>query len=259
MSPAFGWRPDLPKLSGEAPDHDASELLSGAAIPFAATNRNLIVDVLDQKDLGSCVANAILQAVRAAHVRHGVMQPRLGSRLFGYWASRAFHNATGVDDGTYLRTFFQAVNKFGFCPEAYWPYDVARFATMPPSAAFRAAFDQHSPTVYKRITVAGAARIAQIKGALAAGYLVTFGTLVSDSFARNEIGTAPLTPPAGSDPIAGGHALCAVGYQADTFDVVNSWSADWGDRGFCRFSADYLAWSQTTDLWLVQEAPAYSE
>jgi C1A family cysteine protease len=256
---AFGWLKDPPKGPGETPDHDAGPLLAAAGPPPpAASNRRLIVDVLYQDQLGSCVANAILQAVRASHVAQGVVAPRLGSRLFGYWCSRAYHHATGVDGGTYLRLFFNALNKFGFCPEAAWPYDIHRFADMPPAAAFRAAFDQHSPTVYKSIVNGGSQRIDPIKRAIAAGYLVCFGTLVSESFVGDPLPSAPVDPPVGQ-PIAGGHAMCIVGYDGDTFDVVNSWGPYWGEVGYCRLSADYLAWGQTQDLWLVEKAPEYSE
>lgn len=257
--PGLGWIPDKPKRPGEPPDHDAGPLLAAAAPPPpAASNRRFIVDVLDQGQLGSCVANAVMQAVRASHVKQGVPGPRLGSRLYGYWCSRAFEHQTATDGGTYLRDFFRGLNKFGFCPEAAWPYDVERFADMPPAAAFRAAFDQRSPTVYKSIVNAGNQRLDPIKRAVAAGYLVAFGTLVSEAFVREALPRAPLPPPEGQ-PIAGGHAMCVVGYDGDTFEVVNSWGPRWGDGGFCRFSADYMAWGQTQDLWIVSQAPEYSE
>lgn len=260
---ALGWLPDRPKAPGEPPDHDAGPLLAATPIPPAASNRRLVVNVLDQGRLGSCVANAILQAVRAAQIREAGglgPVPRLGSRLYGYWCSRAFDHMTRIDGGTYLRSFFMALNKFGSCPEPIWPYDVSRFADMPPAAAFRAAFDQRSPTVYKRITDGTVKGVRdEIKRAVAAGYLVTFGTQVSEAFARNDLGTAPLEPPAKGEPIAGGHALCVVGYDGDAFEIVNSWGVDWGDGGFCRFSGNYMAWGQTNDLWIVAEAPRYSE
>ncbi len=258
MAPMLGWLPDRPKAPGEAPDHDALPLLAAAPVPPAASNRRLIVDVLDQGQLGSCVANAIMQAVRASHVAQGVMAPRLGSRLYSYWWSRAYEHTTKNDAGTYLRDFFRGLNKGGFCPESKWPYDVKRFAEMPPSAAFRAAFDQHSPTVYKVINTGSYQRLPVIKAAVAAGYLVCFGTLVSEAFVNDPLPAAPLPPPEGQ-AIVGGHALCVVGYDGDVFEVLNSWGAGWGEGGYCRFSGDYMAWGQTQDLWLVAKAPEYSE
>jgi C1A family cysteine protease len=258
MAPMLGWLPDRPKAPGEPPDHDALPLLAAVAVPPAFSNRRLVADVLNQGQLGSCVANAVMQAVRASHVKQGVMAAQLGSRLYGYWCSRAFEHATARDGGTYLRDFFRGLNKFGFCPESKWPYDVSRFADMPPAAAFRAAFDQHSPTSYKAITTGSYQRLPVIKAAVAAGYLVCFGTLVSEAFVREPLPSAPLPPPEGL-PIAGGHAMCVVGYDGDTFDVVNSWGPYWGEVGYCRFSGDYMAWGQTQDLWIVATAPEYSE
>ena len=39
----------------------------------------------------------------------------------------------------------------------------------------------------------------------------------------------------------GGHAICLVGFTADTFIVRNSWGADWGDDGFAYASEQYAA------------------
>jgi C1A family cysteine protease len=254
----LGYKPDPPKAIGQKPDHDAAPTLGTAPPPPAASNVELVVEVLDQGQAGSCVAHAIPQAVRMAHVRAGIASPRLMSRNMGYWLSRSLDGTQNEDDGTYLRSFFTVLKAYGFCPESVWPYDLAQLYTIPPAAAFRAAYDQNNPTVYQRIMTAGAARIDDIKRAIAAGYGVCFGTDVSEAFCQNQLGDGPIPPPTTS-PIAGGHALCAVAYDGDTFRIVNSWSPDWGDRGYCTFSADYMAWDRTNDLWIVAQAPNYSE
>lgn len=260
MPPLLGWRPDPPKLAAERPDHDAAPLLGTAPPPARASSLELIVSILDQ-GASDCVVHSGFQNIRGSQVRQGALSPELGSRRFGYWASRAFHHATGEDDGTFLRTFFQAQNKFGFCRESAYPYDVGHINDMPSSAAWRAAADQRDvggPVAYRRIQSAGRARVDDIKRAIAAGYLVSFGTLVSTAFARNDLGTAPLQPPVGQE-IAGGHALLAGAYEDDIFTIVNSWSEDWGGRGMCRFDAAYLEWAETNDFWFVSDAPDYSE
>jgi C1A family cysteine protease len=254
--PGFGWRPDPPKLPGQTPDHSAVPHLAATAIPHSASVRQYS-RVLDQGDLGSCVANAGFQAVLVSHGRQGVANPELGSRLMGWYLAKATHGEADKDTGTFLRAFFDMLNKFGFCPESKWPYDVARFAEMPPAAAFRAAFDQHSPTVYQRINSAGPARGDDIKRAIAAGYAVAFGTLVAnDIFDLNSY--SPVPAPIGK-PIAGGHALCVVGYEGDAFEIINSWGKDFCNEVYCWFSLQYMEWEETTDLWIVQQAPRYSE
>lgn len=233
-------------------------MLASTPTPRAVDRRDLVVNVLDQGSASSCVANANMQAIRMSHKRMGVANPQLGSRLLNYWFSRAAEHATSIDGGTYQRDFLDSLNRFGFCPESKWPYDVSRVNDMPSSAAIRAAYDQHAPTDYRRITVGSYGVVTAVKRALAAGYPVTFGTLVSTAFASDQLGTGPLKPPIG-EPIAGGHALCIVGYDGDTFDVVNSWGDGWGAGGYCTFSADYLAWSGSGDFWIVAQPPRYSE
>jgi hypothetical protein len=257
MARALGYLRDPPRPPGAKPDHDAAPTLGTAPPPPAASNRHLVVEVLDQGAASSCVAHAIPQAIRMAHVKAGVPDPQLMSRLYGYYASRAEHGDQETDGGTYLRTFFQALNQFGFCPEGYWPYDLASINIEPPGSAFWAGFDQRSPTVYQRISSAGAARIDDIKRAIAGGFGVCFGTDVSEAFCAGELGEGPIPPPEGL-PIAGGHALVLDGYDGDAFSVVNSWGTGWGDGGRCTFSADYLAWPNTNDLWIVAKAPKYS-
>lgn len=253
--PKLGYRPD----AHDARDFDAEEKLGAAVPPPSADLRPLVLGILDQGGLNACVAHAILQAVRMSQARQGAAVPVLGSRMFGYYLSRAYHHEAASDSGTFLRTFFAALNKFGFCPEAAFPYDdgAEAFKKMPPAEAFRQALDQASPTVYRRITTTGAARVNDIKRALAAGFPVCFGTDVSAAFVANQQGSGPIMPPTG-EPIAGGHALVTCGYRGDDFDVPNSWGTSWGQEGYCTLGADYLAWDETRDIWLVEAAPLYS-
>jgi C1A family cysteine protease len=257
--PKLGWLPDPPKAAHERADFEADFILRAMPPPPAAANiRHLVTSVLDQGNIGSCVANAILQAVRCSHVKQGIANPQLGSRLFGYYLSRAYHHQTNEDSGTFLRLFFSALAKFGFCPESVWSYsdDGEKFREMPPMAAFRAAFDQANPTTYRRIAASGADRLDQIKRAIASGYGVCFGTDVDGAFTSNQL-SEPIKPPSGN--IAGGHAMMVGGYDGDVFEICNSWGTGWGDGGWCRFSDEYMAWDKTRDLWIVEYAPRYSD
>lgn len=263
MTRALGWRPDPPKVEGETPDRNARERLRAAPVPAYASNRSLIVEVLDQGALGSCVANAALQAVRASHRRQGVSAPPLGSRLALYYLSRAQMGETEIDGGTYLRLAFQSLNTFGFCPEDVWPYSDTgdRWKTAPSKDAYRLAYDQRAkvgrPVAYYRIYEDGFERVFAVKRALAAGYVVCFGTDVSDAFCAGDLGSGPISAPIGQS-IAGGHAMCIVGYDGDTFTICNSWGPGFGDGGYCRFRADYIAWSKSRDFWFVEAAPPFA-
>jgi C1A family cysteine protease len=258
----FGWIPDSEEKKGK--DWKAEPLLVKVSTrPPSVNLRHLILSILDQSNLGSCVTNAGAQAIRGALVAAGVAAPELLSRLFAYYYARALSPGnTQVDSGTQIRCFFDVIRKIGFCPEAAWPYDTSRFAKMPAASAARAAFDQKTSFGYYSIASTGVKRIEDICTALAGGHLVVFGTLVGDAFAGYTAGAPALIPPSGK--ILGGHALVVDGYKPgpsyDTldFDIVNSWGPEWGVGGCCVMSDAYLAWGETRDLWIVEQAPPFS-
>lgn len=257
---ALGYKKDPPKAPGEKADFDASSRFKAAAIPVRASNRNLITSVLDQGGLSSCVAHAVTQAVRASHVKQGVDQPALASRLMLYYLARAQLGETDADDGTFIRLAFQSLNKFGFCPETLWPYtdQGEAWKTKPGLDAFRAAYDQRSstsvPTAYYRIYDTGGARVAAVKQAIAAGHLVAFGCDVSDTFCAGDFGAEPFDPTVGT--IVGGHAEAAHSYDETGVDVVNSWGPSWHGTGHWKATWDSVqAWD---DVWIVEAAPYFS-
>jgi hypothetical protein len=221
----FLWQPDPFK----AKDFDASTLLQAVkAVPSKYSLRRLILNILNQESLGSCVANAIAQAVRAAHVQMGVPIPLLLSRLFSYYFARATHGDTQLDKGTWLRACFDAIRILGFCPEAFWPYDITKFNQFPSALAARAAADQATAVGYYRITSTGDQRIRDIQAAIAANHCVVFGTQVSNKFAEFGEGSAPLDTPTSSETILGGHALTLAEYETlpsgtVVFHGPNSW------------------------------------
>lgn len=254
----LGHRPDPTKRPDEKPDRDARGILRAAPVPLKSDNLHL-TKVIDQGAKGSCVANTIAQTVRASHVHQGAKDPEFLSRLFSYFVSRLYHHETGVDSGTYLRYCFAGLNKFGYCPESSWTYDDGpdKFKKMPSGAAFHDAYDQISPTDYQRIFTTGKERLDDIKRALGQGFLVAFGTPVSNDFCSNVGTDVPIAPPVNLS-IAGGHAMCVVDHDGDVFRIINSWSTDWGQAGYCHFKADYLSWSQTDDVWICRAAPKFT-
>jgi len=256
---SLGWLPDPD--TGVAQDYSASQLLKASVVPKNVDNRDL-VRVLAQGKLGSCTANAALQAVRASHIIAGAPDDvEFGSRLFAYFWARAITHQTGEDSGTWLRAIFEILNKFGFPPESAWPYDDGpdAFKKMPGMRAMRAAYDQSKPTEYRKIYETGDDRIRVIKRALANRQLVCFGTDVTEDFCDNRgIAGEVVHRPSDGAEMAGGHAMTIVGYEGNEFDIVNSWGEDWGSGGFFRAADDYLTWDQSRDFWVVKSAPRFS-
>ena len=94
----------------------------------------------------------------------------------------------------------------------------------------------------------GGGRVTSIKRALQAGHAVVFGADVDQAFLAYS-GEGIIGPPGGA--IAGGHAMCIVGYDHESFTIVNSWTESWGDGGFARLSAEYVGSDYATDFWIV--------
>lgn len=282
----LGSRPDPP----DARDHDALKVIRSATPP-PRVGRSAFTKTLDQGALGSCTANAGAQIIRAEEVAQLVdrgmsleeaqVAAEFLARLFAYFLQRAVTHETKIDAGSYMRLFFQVCNTFGFPPESVWTYsdvtDPARdpkFAKMPSSEAYRRAFDQRldaekvGTTVvkYSRVPGTGNERVLNVKRALADGAtaehgarrLIAFGTEVSNAFCSDMSanGGKPIDPPVGD--IAGGHAMVMGGYDENGVDILNSWSEEFGDAGWCMFSWDYIASDMTRDLWIAERAPLIS-
>lgn len=267
----LGWLPDPLKRPGETLDLDAEELLASRPSqqpPAEASLADLTGnDVLDQGNLGSCVANAGFQAIRIWHRGNGQPKAPLGSRLFGYWWARAYHGATTRDDGTYIRLFFQAIAKFGFCPEHVWDYTphdkirgVVKWQKQPPLVALERGLAQKAKTgtlSYRRIYADGAARVEAVMRAVATGHPVVFGTDLPADFGDRDTFDRP--PPGAR--IQGGHAMVIDGYRrrGAEFDVLNSWGSSWGRRGRIWMTAEALTWTATRDLWIVEHPPVFED
>ncbi|NUO50676.1 MAG: C1 family peptidase [Polyangiaceae bacterium] len=257
MTRGLGYLPDRGKLPAEAPDL-TFRVGPTVEVPESVDLSPLVLSVLDQGHLGACVPSAGMQAIRMAQKRQGDAKPELGSVLFGYYAARSVDHTTGLDAGTQPRSFFRAINKVGFPPETLWPYSdrggpEAPYRKMPSASAFRAAFDQHSPTVYRRISDVGGARILSLMRALADGFPIVFGLLVDSVFMDGEFDAR--VPFYGMNPrkMVGGHAMVLVGYKGAAFRVVNSWGSGWGDSGFCWLDAEVMMAAR--DIWAVERAP----
>lgn len=212
-----------------------------AAIPAAASLRDHVVEVLNQGDTSSCVANSWAQALRIADMVAGVKEPPLPSRQYLYYNARAYDGGPIADQGTQLRSCAQGVIKFGRPPESAWPFVESYINERPPWEAYREGYDFKGPAGYYRV-----ATIAELKQALAASKPVVGGASVGQSIMEY---TGGIYDPPADEPSIGGHALTFVGYTPDYIEIVGSWGASYGEQGFMRVS---YAWAATfSDLWAV--------
>lgn len=228
--------------------------------PAQVDYTHAIQGVLDQGQIGSCVANAGFGAVRLKHALDGISAPLLGNRLHGYWGARGYDDNIDWDAGSRIRNFFRFINAAGFMPEEQTEhgYDVLTFKERPSLAEMRRMFDQKDKgdVRYYRIDEVGRGRKEQIMLALSNGAPVVFGTEINQQFIEHRGGGLIRDF---SGPSVGGHAMYAAGYTQDALITVNSWGEHWGNGGMCAISWEYILWEHTRDIWAVSQAPYYSD
>jgi len=184
------------------------------SLPSAVDLREWCSAVEDQRNLGSCTANAGVGVIEY-YERKSFGRHIDASRLFLYKVTRNLMKQKG-DTGAYLRKTMAAMVLFGVPPEEYWPYtdDEQKFDNEPP--AFCYAFAQSYKTLqYYRHDSPGilpGAVLERVKTHLAAGHPSMFGFTVYSSIERaDKRGAIPFPGP--SERILGGHAVAAVGYD----------------------------------------------
>ena len=127
----YGWIHENPDVRDYFPNHTSIAPLlkkinlkpSGSKVmkvPAAADLRSWCSKIEDQKNLGSCTANAGVGMVEY-YVNRVYGKNIDVSRLFLYKTTRNLLGWTG-DTGATLRSTMGAMVLFGIPPEKYWPY-----------------------------------------------------------------------------------------------------------------------------------------
>jgi C1A family cysteine protease len=149
-----------------------------------------------------------------------------------------------------IRDGVKSVGTQGNCPEAHWPYDIAKFRDKPPAKCYTEAV-KHKAVLYKRLLH----DLNQLKGCLASGYPFVFGFTVYESFESQQVAQTGQVPmPTSHEKVLGGHAVLAVGYDdaQQRFIVRNSWGTHWGMQGYFTMPYLYLLNSHLSDdFWTI--------
>jgi C1A family cysteine protease len=107
--------------------------------------------IVDQGELGSCTANAIVSGLREyLELKEGKELTPL-SRLFLYWHERDVEGTVNEDSGAYIRDGMKALTDIGVAPETDFPYDVSKFTLKPSDQAEKDAAN-FKITSYHRVT-----------------------------------------------------------------------------------------------------------
>jgi C1A family cysteine protease len=268
----MGWLRDLPDFRDYTVDHEVIKpmldeigIKPDQPVNGSADLRKWCSPVEDQKQLGSCTANAGVGMVEF-YERKAFNNYIDASRLFLYKTTRNLMKTTG-DSGAYLRTTMKALTLFGVPPEEYWPYtDKKPDFDVEPSAFCYSFGENYKSIKYLRLDPPGTAAtdlLKRIKSNLDAGIPSMFGFTVYNSIWQAVGGKIPY--PCSGEKVAGGHAIMAVGYD-DNVNITNpgcksttqgallirnSWGASWGDKGYGWLPYEYVLKGLATDFWTL--------
>ena len=183
-------------------------LKASASLPTSVDLRQWCSPIEDQRNLGSCTANAGVGTVEYFE-RRAFGAHLDASRLFLYKVTRDLLGWTG-DTGAYLRTTMGALALFGAPPERYWPYTDAAPAFDKEPSAFCYAFAQNYQAIsFYRLDPPGTAPanlLSTIKTWLAAGLPSMFGFTVYSSYAQ--AGSTGKIPPPSQRRTGGRRTRC---------------------------------------------------
>lgn len=207
----------------------------------------------DQGQLGSCGPHTAFKSIQydQLHEQLPVAPP---SRLFIYYTTRSLMGTVNQDSGVDNRTMLKALNKYGFCPEALWPYTIQRFTQKPTQEAYTEA-SKSQITSYAVVQQS----LDQMKGCLASGFPFIFGFSVYDSLLSSIVEKTGLIPmPRPGEDLRGGHDVNIVGFDdaRQLFKLENSWGKEWGQEGFGWIPYAYAVNPRlASDFWVINAVP----
>lgn len=243
MTARLGWvrDPDDPRDRGIGHPEFAHRL-GASAPPVAASAFDDRVKVRDQEMTSSCVGHAVASALRLGYLRGNGTDCNELSPLFVYYNARKMDGGVLTDNGTTIRSAIKGAQQFGAAPEFACSFSPERINAMPYWSAYRTAHALRGVRGYYRISRGD---VDGVRRAIAARCPVVAGWEVSHELMRYRSGVLPAL----RGPFIGGHAMTVVQYDGDTFTLLNSWGAAWGELGFARVDSSFIA--NGVDLWAI--------
>jgi C1A family cysteine protease len=234
------------KDPGDLRDIPMGLVLPAVPVPLRIDYTARMSPVRDQGDEGTCVAFASVVGVKEYEDRREYRKIIELSPRYLYSLCKEFDGAP-EEEGTYPRVAMKILFKYGVCPEIFWPYKPHQTNDHKPGADLKA-------RIYRIKAYARLNSLLEMKRSLLVNGPFLAGVKVFDSWFNPGVARTGLVPmPKKGEDLAGGHAICFVGYddRKKIFKFKNSWSKEWADRGYGYLKYEYLsrycqdAWSAT--------------
>lgn len=209
-----------------------------------------MTSVRDQGNEGTCVAFACVVGVKEYQDTKEFKKFIELSPRYLYNLCKKYDGTPG-QEGTFPRIAMKVLFKYGVCTERCWPYK-------PHQRNYPCSTADNEAKTYRIKAYARLNTVLEMKRSLVVNGPYAAGVEVYSSWFTNKVSKTGLIPmPKSQDEYEGGHAICIVGYDGKKglFKFKNSWSANWGDKGYGYLYYDYIkkhcldSWS-ATDLIL---------
>ncbi|HVN56050.1 MAG TPA: C1 family peptidase [Anaerolineaceae bacterium] len=225
-----------------------SPRMSFAPLPPRVDLHENMPPIRNQGQRGTCVAFATT-AVREYLLCPTPQANTDLSEQFLYWNCKKHDLYPG--EGTFINIAMDRLVNDGECTETDWPYNPVVIhgnegQDPPPPTALGAA----APFKISKTSQLAARSVDDLRQALADGSPIAFATTVYNYWFGATTGDIRLPLP--NDPVAGGHAMCMVGYEDDPsvpgggyFMIRNSWGTNWAAQssiapGYARLPYAYM-------------------
>ncbi|WP_050927663.1 C1 family peptidase [Aestuariivita boseongensis] len=222
--------------------------------PPSLSLKQFVPPVGDQGDQGSCVGWATAYAARTMLKAKASGAGQQSLRDIVLSPSYVFNqiNLPGCN-GSYIPQALDLMRDQGVARLAEFPYSDTSCSAQPSDRVRASASDFRIKGFTRLWGRSGRNKHVAARRALANGNPVVIGMMVGDSFLAHQ-GSGTWRPSsqdlsylndlkyALDNGFLGGHAMTVVGYDdtrdGGAFEVVNSWSTGWGNRGFFWISYD---------------------
>lgn len=223
-------------LKTSAPATYATYKNSGKPLSASPVSlRNLYGTIENQGQEGSCSSFSALQFRAALRKMAGLPAMFDPSEQAQYFEERELQGTVNQDSGATLEEALQVLEQFGVMPEQDDPYNPSTFVTDPSAQAWNPTLKLSADQV-QHIETAGVngaepSTLEDTLDALNNGHPVYFGFKVFQGMESEQTAETGILPmPGPNEPLLGGHAVNAIGFNPQTqmILVLNQWGEDWG-------------------------------
>lgn len=194
--------------------------------------RPVLPPVRDQGQRNTCVAFAVSAAHEVARAAGKVAAEDLSEEAL-YWGCKRIDGNWGP--GSRFTSAAAALSRWGQPLESVWPYD----ETLPDGGPYHPPTPPEASTWFRSGLRQVSLDAAELRDCLDGGASVALELVLFDTFFTPGATGIVLEPPAGAPP-RGRHAVLAVGYDAGSLLVRNSWGNAWALRGYAWLSNAYV-------------------